>query len=258
MRYDGGKNGEGTWQWLVNQMPPHDCYVELFGGSAAVLRRKRPAARSVVVEIDPDALAALGMEDLPPATELVQGDALEWLRAWNAERGKRKTEGRTLFYVDPPYLLSSRRSGNKMYRHELSYADHWRLLRMLLELTPETALVMVSGYHSTLYASMLGAWRSASLRVMTRQGAAVEWLWMNYAEPAELHDWRFLGDDWRHRQKLRRQQRRWVGRLRRMDPMQRQALLAAIEEVGSAQWSVASDGASHTGNGQAAGGNGRG
>lgn len=27
-RYPGGKNAEGTWQWLLSQMPPHARYVE--------------------------------------------------------------------------------------------------------------------------------------------------------------------------------------------------------------------------------------
>ena len=63
---------------------------------------------------------------------------------------------------------------------------------------------------------------------MTRGGHATEWLWMNYTEPAKLHDYRYLGDDYREREKIRRQQRRWTARLARMDRLQRLALMAAI------------------------------
>jgi hypothetical protein len=43
MTYPGGKNGTGTFQKIINQMPPHDVYIEAFLGSGAVMRLKRPA-----------------------------------------------------------------------------------------------------------------------------------------------------------------------------------------------------------------------
>ena len=43
-RYAGGKNGAGIFQRIINQMPPHNCYIEAFLGSGAILRRKRFAA----------------------------------------------------------------------------------------------------------------------------------------------------------------------------------------------------------------------
>jgi len=53
---------------------------------------------------------------------------------------------------------------------------------------------MISGYWSELYARELKNWRSISFQAMTRGGfVATEWLWMNYPEPFELHDYSFLG-----------------------------------------------------------------
>jgi hypothetical protein len=71
---------------------------------------------------------------------------------------------------------------------------------------------------------------------------------MNFAEPLELHDYRFLGDGFRQRECIRRQQARWVRRLARMDRLQRQALLAAIRETGGSEHQAAS--AEHVGNGE--------
>jgi hypothetical protein len=51
---------------------------------------------------------------------------------------------------------------------------------------------------------------------------------MNYDVPLELHDYRYLGSNFRERERIRRQQRRWAGKLARMKPLQRYALLAAI------------------------------
>ena len=41
--YAGGKDGAGVYQAIINQMPEHRIYVELFLGMGAALRHKRPA-----------------------------------------------------------------------------------------------------------------------------------------------------------------------------------------------------------------------
>ena len=53
MQYNGGKNGNGTYQTIINQIPPHQIYFELFAGSAAVYRFKRPSDISVLCDMDP-------------------------------------------------------------------------------------------------------------------------------------------------------------------------------------------------------------
>ena len=51
--YPGGKNGAGTYQRLINLMPPHEVYIETHLGSGALLRRKRPAKKNVGIDLDP-------------------------------------------------------------------------------------------------------------------------------------------------------------------------------------------------------------
>lgn len=55
---------------------------------------------------------------------------------------------------------------------------------------------------------------------------------MNYPEPTALHDYRYLGENFREREKITRQKRRWKARLLRMNTLQRFALLASIAELG--------------------------
>jgi len=69
MSYPGGKGGAGIWQTIVNQMPPHDTYIEAFLGSGAVLRHKRTANVNIAIELDPacrrvddDQLAIIGTD----------------------------------------------------------------------------------------------------------------------------------------------------------------------------------------------------
>lgn len=51
-----------------------------------------------------------------------------------------------------------------------------------------------------------------------------------FSEPAELHDYQFLGDTYRERQDIRRLKKRWIDRLTAMPPQKRYAVLAAIDE----------------------------
>jgi DNA adenine methylase len=59
-----------------------------------------------------------------------------------------------------------------------------------------------------------------------------EWLWMNYPPPIELHDYRYLGNNFRERERLKRIKSRWVSRLDRMGDLERYALLSSIAEYG--------------------------
>jgi hypothetical protein len=68
---------------------------------------------------------------------------------------------------------------------------------------------------------------------MTRGGrTATEWLWFNFEAPLTLHDYRYLGRDFRERERIKRKQLRWVQRLETMPALERQALLSAIAEFG--------------------------
>jgi hypothetical protein len=60
---------------------------------------------------------------------------------------------------------------------------------------------------------------------------ATEWLWFNYPQPKALHDYRYLGEDFRERERIKRKRRRWVRRLKIMPTLERYALLSAIQEA---------------------------
>lgn len=223
MKYPGGKNAAGTYQRIINQIPPHRIYVEPFAGSAAVLRMKRPAERNIALDRDPGAIAGL-VDRVPPGTEMIEADGIEFLRHF-------PWKGDEFVYCDPPYLPEVCLSRLR-YKCKLTRADHVRLLRILVDLPCN---VMLSGYWSELYHELLGGekWRTDHFPQMTRGGFPMEeWLWMNYPEPTALHDYRFLGQNYREREKFSRRRKRWTAKLSRMAPIERQALLAALQGVG--------------------------
>lgn len=219
MRYPGGKGAAGVHQAIINNIPPHDVYIETHLGGGNILERKKPAMRSIGVDVDRrviDTWTARQWDGL----ELHCRDAAEFLEGY-------AFTGREFVYVDPPYLMSTRRGG-RLYRHEYDDLDHERLLCLLVELP---CSVMVSGYRSALYDEKLASWRSLEFSAMTRQGVAMECIWMSYAAPDALHDLRYLGSNFRQRERIKRKKGRWKARLARLDALERAAIMECLKEL---------------------------
>jgi DNA adenine methylase len=262
LRYLGGK-----WKlapWIIEHFPPHDLYVEPFGGAASVLLRKPRQGAEVYNDLDGDvvnlfrvlrtaeqatqladlvsltpfareefesayehtddpverarrmlvrsfmgfgscasridrttgwrtgirlksASAARDWANYPDAIQALaerlrgvsieQRPALDVLAAYDAET--------TLFYVDPPYVHSTRSpkrtrtAPSNGYAHELGDADHAALLDVLDGLK---AAVVLSGYACELYDNRLKGWRRVTLETLA-DGARprLEVLWLNAA-----------------------------------------------------------------------------
>lgn len=314
MQYPGGKGSH--YHKIINLMPPHDVYIELFLGGGSVMCAKRPTALNIGVEINPAVLRETAAS-IAPGAIVISGDSYR-CTSLNPARGSgieahaknsdgaapsqmasaatiagngdgghpfddiaRSDEGirlvplvicddaeatpqttmvnhnagnddarwrfyctdalafldsypftgREFIYADPPYLMSTRRSQRQLYLYELGEREqHIALLNRLKQLPCHVA---ISGYWSDLYGDMLAGWHTYSFRARTRGGPlATEWLWMNYPEPTALHDYQYLGDGFRERERIRRKKQRWTNNLQKMDKLERQAVLWAIQEAG--------------------------
>ena len=236
-RYPGGKSGSGVYQRIISQMPPHTNYVEPFLGGGAVMRHKRPARHNLGIDLDGAVVQRAanlaragewiswpydGLADYPSDSvswEWCQLDAVDWLVRWTAPPS-------TVVYCDPPYLMSTRSSPRRMYRYELEPSRHEELLGVLVRLP---CFVMVSGYPSAMYDQALSSWRVLQYSVMTRGGTSrTECLWCNFPEPVALHDYRYLGRDYRERERIHRKEARWVARLSAMTVLERHAVESAL------------------------------
>lgn len=215
--YTGGKGG--CYQSLINLMPPHTEYIETHLGGGAVLRYKRPATRNIGIEIDPKVIE-MWNDTSEIGFELIHGDAITFLK-------NNQFTGKELVYCDPPYLRKTRRKHYPLYKYEYTYEQHIELLEVIKTLP---CMVMISGYKSELYAISLKEWHSHSFTTATQNGIGTEWVWMNFPTPTELHDYRYLGNNSREREKVKNRCKRWVHRLNSMPALQRQAMLSAIKE----------------------------
>lgn len=95
-------------------------------------------------------------------------DAVELIKRFDYEN--------VLIYLDPPYVLSTRT--RKQYRHEMTDADHIRLLETIVN---SKAKVMISGYQHEMYDEYLKGWEHSVYDATAEQGLKrKEHIWCNY------------------------------------------------------------------------------
>ena len=90
----------------------------------------------------------------------------------------------TLFYLDPPYMQTTRRRPNEGYVHEMSINDHKDLVKILLKIKGKAIL---SGYKTGLYKKLEdNGWHRIDIKtkltahLSKRKDEVTESLWINY------------------------------------------------------------------------------
>lgn len=87
-----------------------------------------------------------------------------------------------LFYLDPPYVLSTRVSPN-IYLHDMENGEHVELATRLRNIK---GLAMLSGYRNAIYDTILADWRTVDIQTYCSISPAktkplrIETVWMNY------------------------------------------------------------------------------
>lgn len=217
MHYPGGKGK--TYQHIINLMPPHEVYVETHLGGGAVLRNKKPSTKTIAIDLDARVVESWRSSPNGDGIDLFCMRAEEFLQSYSFTGGE-------LLYVDPPYHPSTRRQA-RVYKHDYSHEDHERLLGILVRLP---CRVILSGYANPLYEQMLAGWRTQTFRAKTHTDLRVETVWLNYEPPAQLHDCRFLGADFRERLAVKRRLQRLQSKFRSMDRIERSAFIEWLNE----------------------------
>ena len=216
--------GNGIRELLCRIFPPDD---------PPLLKHKRPARLNIGNDLDPEVIRKAattfkyydtGSQNSSRAPYFIKGDAVRLLEKFQFRPFFSKN---TFIYSDPPYLMETRKGG-KLYNFEYTDDQHLELLTTLKAIP---CMVMISGYWSEMYADMLSDWNSFTFKAMTRQGLANEWVWYNYPDPVELHDYSFLGSNFRERERIKRKIGRWTNRLKRLPVLERKAILEKIISV---------------------------
>ncbi len=93
---------------------------------------------------------------------------------------------KTLFYVDPPYVLDSRKDSRNVYAHEMTDLQHRELADVLHHIS---GMALLSGYQCDLYDELYADWHVTSKTTTTNgNSTATEYLWIS-PNASNLNRW---------------------------------------------------------------------
>ena len=107
--------------------------------------------------------------------EIENTNALDLIKKYNKKD--------CLIYVDPPYLLSTRRQ--RYYNVEMTEEkEHEELINIL---NNHSGTVLLSGYDSELYNDLLDGWSKVEIKANAEQGKErIEVIWTNFEIPKQI------------------------------------------------------------------------
>ncbi len=251
-------------------MPYHETYIEPFWGRGTIAKKKLPARVTIGCDLDPAAISdgrasratmfeccglafceglfaavtpdivsddrasgtatpdpgsSAGAASSPVAISVGVGRSTAPVDRASSDVSTRAAFAPDPFvYFDPPY-----HEVRSYYSTKWGDSDHERLISLFLNLLAPAAL---SGYATRLYQDRLSGVRRIEIPTINRAGKrCVEVLWMNYDEPARYHDTRFVGEDRRERERIRRRLRNWTRGLSGLPTAERQALFTNLSDA---------------------------
>jgi DNA adenine methylase len=228
--YNGGKNGSGVYQQIINQIPPHKIFISGFAGNCGVLANKLPASMAnIAIDVDvkiTDAWSRIkNIETINQDCITFINDYLRVTLLFNT------TSFKDIFiFLDPPYLKQVRAGNKNLYRYTMdSEPEHEKLLQAALTWPVK---IMFTHYPCELYDKILNNWRVKDIKAMSHIGLRTERLYMNYPESSELHDYRYLGEDFRERELYKKMRSNMVNKFKRMNDLERNMIIEALNTAG--------------------------
>lgn len=128
-------------------------------------------------------------------------------------------------YLDPPYPVEVRKCKKKIYKYDYTTRDHTELLEVIRSAEIN---IMISSYENKMYSHYLRNWGRIDFPAVTRKGKVTESVYLNYMCPLELHDYRYLGENFREREKNKGIIRRNVSKINRLPVALKNALLQKL------------------------------
>ncbi len=220
--YNGGKNGSGVYQAIINQIPPHDTFISMFGGNCGVLANKARAKKNIIIDLSAKVID--GWNRLPGVTA-IKADASGYL-----SHLKKTSDNGVFLFADPPYLKETRSCQGNLYDFEM--ADPVAHEKLLRELMQYKCNVLITHYPCKLYNDLLKTWRKVDIKGRTRNGMRTERLYMNYPAPVALHDYQYIGDDYRAREEYKKMANNMVAKFQRMSELERNFCLQHLQNTG--------------------------
>lgn len=222
--YTGHKNVDGLYQKIINQVPKHSIYAELFAGSAAVYSKFTvPAATTILNDINPEVYKLLYLKYFNSKVKLWNRDAVQFLYKmqpiWKDD---------VFVFLDPPYHHDTRPLATELYQHEMTHFDHLQLLHTVQLMKCNVMLIHPK---CDLYDEYLHDWRKVEVKVRYHKKTQIECLYMNYPVPSELQDYTYLGNDCWDRQRITRKVKTYQEKFEKMPVLERNYIIKKLNEL---------------------------
>lgn len=236
--YFGSKNGSGSFQQIINEIPPIKRIIIGFLGNCPLFKYFADQIDTIGYERSMKVVrdywynyqnGKIFVKDFLPELPKIfsSTQSLDDLRT-SKKFPSTPSDKDTFIYLDPPYLLNSRKKQAKVYEFELTEEDHIYLLDQIQD---RPSKIAISCYDNLLYQEKLKGWRKKRWTVTTRSGKAVETLYMNYPTPEKLFTYDFLGKNNTDRQRIKRKILRIQKRLQQLPPREMNAILSTLQNL---------------------------
>lgn len=194
-KYIGNKNIAGVYQKIINNIPYHENYFELFAGSGAIANKLFDNGWSGTNMFINDINSGTTANFAYPINSIISNvNALQLLKSPPAGTANR------FYFLDPPYLFSTR-ANSKLYEFEMTDADH---IQLLAAVKLSSDKIMIIHPKCDLYNSMLCNFRKVELKIRYHNKTSIEVLYMNYPVVKYPMVTAFLGEDCWKRQRIKR------------------------------------------------------
>lgn len=191
------------------------------------MQRKEKAKVNIGIDMDISILESFKVNN---DYVLLNGNSLTFLR-YLIDKYNDGTQ-KILVYLDPPYLHETRSCLDRCkYKYELTNQGHKQLLDLVCTIDKNypNIYIMISGYKSELYMSMLHGWSYFETQTMSRGGKRTESLWTNFNPELYIkHDYNYVGHNFTDRQRIKRKSERWIKNLKNMPLDEKMYILKMI------------------------------
>ena len=225
--YNGGKAGNGTYQKIINHIPKCDVFVDAMVGNGGIFLNLNLPQITVINDIDTSVIdkynkVLIDKHNYEGHNKNIIVENIDYrslIDKYDDVRSK------VCFYFDPPYLMETRKSNKKLYTFDWELKHHENFL---LRAVTVKSNVIISHYPCDLYDKYLNGWYMHDFQSMTRNGLRTERIYMNYPKPYILQDYRYLGSDYRDRQRIKRKINRFISKLDGLPTEERTGILSAV------------------------------
>ncbi|MBS4041362.1 MAG: hypothetical protein KGZ81_12285 [Flavobacteriales bacterium] len=118
--YNGGKNGSGVYQQIINQIPQHKIFISGFCGNCGVLAHKLPASMAnIAIDLDN---AVTQKWSIIPGISSINADCISFISncLQFIQIASPNLIDEIVIYLDPPYLQETRKGNKALYKHEMN------------------------------------------------------------------------------------------------------------------------------------------